>query len=273
MNSPTLFLVPVDFTQASISAIKFAVGLVQQPGDEVMLLHVVSDDRELMTEGVKLGLIADEYIPTNVKSSTKVVIGKVASTVGEVANATNASLIVLGTHGKSGISKLFNSYAFHIVEHSHTPFIIVQEETSFNAINRIILTIDTERESTQILRTAVSLGKLFGAEIILVAATQKDSTFKAKSDRNILICRNYLSEHGIKHRIEMVDGRHFIENIFKLSKELQVDMIAATYYQQHIHIFTDSFVRTLANNDLHIPLLTMEHETTHFGGQFGAMFG
>ncbi len=273
MNKPKLFLVPVDFTPASVSAIKFAVGLIQEPVDEVMLLHVVSDDQEMMSEGVKLGLFADEYIPSNVKYSTKVVIGKIAASIGQVAKVTHASLIVLGTHGKSGISKLFNSYAFQIVENSHTPFIIVQEETSFNAINRIILTIDTERESTQILRMAASLGKLFDAEIILVAATQKDSTFKAKSDRNILICRSYLNAHGVKHRIEMVDGKHFVENIFKLSKELEVDMIAATYYQQHIHIFTDSFVRTLANNDLHIPLLTMEHETTHSGGQFGAMFG
>ena len=273
MNSPKLFLVPVDYTPASVSAIKFALGLVQQPEDEVMLLHVVPNEHELMAEAVKLELFSDEHIPSHMKSSSKVLAGKVAQTIGQAAKVAKASLIVLGTHAKSGISKLFNSYAFQIVESSHTPFIIVQEETNFNSIKRIILTIDTERESTQILKTAASLGKLFQAEIILVAASQKDPNFKAKSDRNLIICRNYLSENGIKHRIEIVDGKHYVENIFKLSKELEVDMIAATYYQQHIHIFTDSFVRILANNELHIPLLTMENESTHSGGQFGAMFG
>lgn len=273
MNSPKLFLVPVDYTPAAVSAVKFAMGLVQHPEDEIMLLHVVPNEHELIAEGMKLELFSKEHIPDQVKSSTKVLSGKIASTIGKAAKVAHASLIVLGTHAKSGMSKLFNSYAFQIVENSHTPFIIVQEETSFSSIKRIILTIDTERESTQILKTAASLGKLFKAEIILVAAAQKDANFKAKSDRNLLICRNYLSENGIEHRIEIVDGKHFVENIFKLSKELDVDMIAATYYQQHIHIFTDSFVRTLANNELHIPLLTMENESTHSGGQFGAMFG
>ena len=119
----------------------------------------------------------------------------------------------------------------------------------------------------------VALGKIFDAEILLVAALQKDPEFRAKSDRNLMICKNFLSEQQIRHSVELVDGGNFVEEIFRLSKVNGVDLIAATYYQQHFHLFTDSFVRTLANNDLHLPLLTIENETTHSGGQFGAMFG
>lgn len=273
MKTPKLILVTVDFTRASVSATKFALGLVEHDRDQIQLLHIVDSEDDEVSSAIKLGLFADEYIPSTITFSTKVVRGKIAVTIGQFADTIKASLIVLGTHCKTGIGKLFNSYAFQIVEHCHSPFIIVQEETTYKAIKKIILTIDTERESMHILRTAAALGKMFDAEILLVAAYQKDPEFKSKSDRNLLICKKYLTEQQIKHSVELVDGKDFIGNIFRLSADRGVDMIAATYYQQHFHIFTDSFVRTLANNELHIPLLTMENETTHSAGQFGAMFG
>jgi hypothetical protein len=135
------------------------------------------------------------------------------------------------------------------------------------------MTIDLDRGSIQILKMAVQMSKLFNSEIILVAAEQTDPYFKSKRDVNLTVCNKYLTEHKVVHSIEYVEGKHFVENIFKLCKEHNADMLAATYYQQHVHIFTDSFVRTLANNELHIPLLTMDEEATHSGGQFGAMFG
>lgn len=273
MSASKLFLVPVDFTPAAISATKFSAGLIQNQTDEIVLLHVVKNKHELATEKVRLESFAKEYLPSTVRCSTHVVSGKVAETIGKFAKATKASLIILGTHCKTGLGKLFNSYAFQIVEHSRTPFIMVQEETNFKAINKIVMTIDSERESTQIIKTAVSFGQLFDAEIILVAAKQTDAELKAKADRNLFICSSYLIDYKVKHSIKFVDGKNFVDNIFKLSKELKADLIAATYYQQHVHVFTDSFVRTLANNELHIPLLTMEHESTYSGGQFGAMFG
>ena len=273
MSASKLFLVPVDFTPASISAAKFSIGLIQNPTDEIALLHVVKNNIDISTEKVKLENFAKEHLPSNVRCSTHVVSGKVAETIGKFAKATKASLVVLGTHCKTGLGKLFNSYAFQIVEHSRTPFIMVQEETNYKAIKKIVMTIDSERESTQIIKTAVSFGQLFDAEIILVAAKQTDAELKAKADRNLFICNSYFNEHNVRHSIKFVDSKNFVDNIFKLSEELEADLIAATYYQQHVHVFTDSFVRTLANNELHIPLLTMEHESTYSGGQFGAMFG
>jgi nucleotide-binding universal stress UspA family protein len=267
------YLVPVDFTPASVSATLFTIGLANNEKDSIILLHIIKSEREHLLASKTM----DEFVLThcagNKNVQSKVVIGNVSEEIGEAAKILESDLIVLGTHCATGLGKLFNSYAFKIIDESPTPLLIVQEETSFQQIKKIVMTIDLERGSIQILTMAAHLSKLFNSEIILVAADQTDHYFKGKRDVNLMVCKKYLTEHKVPHSIEFIDGKHFVENIFKLCKEQNADMLAATYYQQRVHVFTDSFVRTLANNEFHLPLLTMSEEATHSGGQFGAMFG
>ena len=266
------YLVPVDFTPASVSATLFTIGLANNEKDSIILLHIIKSEREHLLASKTM----DEFVLThctgNKNVQSKVVIGNVSEEIGEAAKILESDLIVLGTHCAAGLGKLFNSYAFKIIDESPTPLLIVQEETSFQQIKKIVMTIDLERGSIQILTMAAKMSKLFNSEIILVAADQTDHYFKGKRDVNLIVCKKYLTEHKVPHSIVFVDGKHFVENIFKLCKEQNADMLAATYYQQHVHVFTDSFVRTLANNEFHLPLLTMAEEATHSSGQFGAMF-
>lgn len=269
----SIYLVPVDFTPASISSTKFAVNMANNEIDEIYLLHIIKSDNDRKEAEQIMKDFVEQHAGEHKNVKTRIVEGKLVEEIEQAAKILATDLIILGTHCISGIGKLFNSYAFKIVENSPVPLIIVQEEAVFKPIKKVVMTIDLERESIQIMDMAAHIGKLFNSEIILVAKTQDDPYFRSRRDVNIQVCHKYLNDRNVAHSIEFVDGKDFIENIFELCKEKNADMLAATYYQQHVHLFTDSFVRTLANNELHIPLLTMDEETTHSGGQFGAMFG
>lgn len=272
-NHTVTYLVPVDFTPAAESATRFAIDLAKTSGAEIILLHIIRSERERREAELEMQTFAEKNASTHEKLQTKIVEGNLAEEIEQVTKIMNADLIILGTHCITGLGKVFRSHAFKIVEDVSVPLIIVQKETEFKAIKKIVMTIDLERESIQIVSMASKISKLFNSEIILVAMEQTEHEFKQKVNVNMLVCQKILNEKNVKHKILFTDKKDFIGNIFKICQDENADLLAATYYQQHVHIFTESFVQTLAYNDFHIPLLTMDEQATHSGGQFGAMFG
>lgn len=273
MEKTNTYLVPVDFTPAAVSATKFAIDLAGKNDSEIILLHIIKSERDRREAEHSMKTFADEHASGFTKLTTKVVEGSLTEEIEQVTKIMDVDLIVLGTHCITGLGKVFRSHAFKIVEDVSVPLIIVQKETEFKAIKKIVMTIDLERESVQIISMAVKISKLFNSEIILVAKEQHEPEFRQKVDIHMAICHKIMREKGVEHKIIFVDGKDFVGNIFQICKDENADMLAATYYQQHVHIFTESFVQTLAYNDLHIPLLTMDEESTHSGTQFGAMWG
>lgn len=268
------YLVPVDFTPASVSATRFAIDLSKNEADEIVLFHVIKSEKERhKAELTMQGFVVEHTQDYKGKLTTKVIEGSLTEEIEEAVKILGVDLVVLGTHCITGLGKVFRSYAFKIVEDISVPLIIVQKETVFQKIHKIMMTIDLERESVQIVRMAANIGKMFNSEIILVAKEQTEAHLRTRTDINMAVCHKVLEEHNIAHKFIYVDGKDFVGKIFKLCQEENVDMLAATYYQQHVHVFTESFVQTLAYNDFHIPLLTMDEESTHSGTQFGAMWG
>ena len=268
----TTYLVPVDFTTASESATKFAIELAENSKADIVLLHVIKSAKDKRQAEMEMAAFVEKHAAQYDLLQTRVIEGSLADEIHGAAKILQADMIVMGTHCITGIGKVFKSHAFKIVEHVSIPLIIVQKETSFKAIKKIVLTIDLERESVQIVRMAANISKLFNSEIILVAKEQSASSDRQRRNINLQICHKVLEEKDINHKIVLLEGKDFVADIFKLCKEERADLLAATYYQQHVHLFTESFLETLAYNELHIPLLTMEEESSQAGG-FRAMGG
>jgi nucleotide-binding universal stress UspA family protein len=269
-----IYLVPVDFTPASVSATRFAIDMSRNEADEIVLLHIIKSDKgRLKAEMEMKAFAAANTTDFKGKITTKIVQGSLTQEIEEAVKILGIDLVVLGTHCITGLGKVFKSHAFKIVEDISVPLVIVQKETVFQKINKIMMTIDLERESVQIVSMASNISKMFDSEIILVAKEQTEAQFRTRTDINMAVCQKVLNDRNIAHKFIYVTEKDFIGKIFNLCKEENVDLLAATYYQQHVHVFTESFVQTLAYNDFHIPLLTMDEKSTHSGTQFGAMWG
>ncbi len=271
MDNSHLLIVPVDFSSASYSSTKFALDLARKKGNHVCLFHIVGSEFDRTAAELQLEDFASKHLEGFDNFSTKVIIGKVNTDIAIAAESMKASLIILATHGATGMKKLFGSYAFKIVEHSKVPLIIVQEGTEFHEIKKIVMTIDLEKESLQIIKNVASISKMFNSEIILVGINHSDELFKKKIELNLNVCKKYLNENGINYSIELVDGSAFVQHIFDVCRNQHADLLAATYYQNSFHLFTDSFVRALSKNELHIPVLTIDSENTILGAQYGFM--
>ncbi|REJ64831.1 MAG: universal stress protein [Planctomycetota bacterium] len=133
-------LCPVDFSKSSKAALDYAAALARESEARLVLLHVVENplaydttfsgpaptEKEMqeaehefadMLEG--LGDIATEH---------RTVLGDPAACVVQAAEEDSADLVVVGTHGRTGLSRLLmGSVAEEVVRKAPCPVIAVKQ--------------------------------------------------------------------------------------------------------------------------------------------------
>jgi len=141
-------LVPVDFSVHSEFALQYAIALAHRLNASLHLLHVVEDPvatGALAPEGVftdldelRAELIADAerrlltYRGQAERAQVPVVtaarVGLTSPAILEHAKTLNVDLIVMGTHGRTGVAHLFvGSVAERVLRHAPCPVLTVRE--------------------------------------------------------------------------------------------------------------------------------------------------
>src|SRR5687767_3888823 len=147
MTRITRILVPTDFSTTADAALEYAFVLADRFGASLHLLHVVADPfiadgmaaetyvldapalREAMLEDARERL-AHRAAPretTATRIETEVLFGHGARTIAEYAAERGADLIVMGTHGRTGVAHLLlGSIAERLVRTAPCPVLTVR---------------------------------------------------------------------------------------------------------------------------------------------------
>jgi len=135
-----------DFSQASERALDEAVGLAQQFGAQIWIVHVIEPVHYVTGEefaAADLYTRLEEATERNAAASMEKLIGRLgnlgvkaetlllkgtpAEQIVNAAKERNADLIVIGTHGRTGLSKLFmGSVAGKVVSTADCPVLTVR---------------------------------------------------------------------------------------------------------------------------------------------------
>jgi nucleotide-binding universal stress UspA family protein len=137
-------LSPIDFSDPSRNALRYAVAFAKQFGAELHLLYVVEpamypadlsfgqvgmvdiDSVLEQSAGEEIAKWQKEHVPAEVVSSVSVVHGKPFAEIIAYATANNVDMIVIATHGHSGIDHmLFGSTAEKVIRKSPCPVLTV----------------------------------------------------------------------------------------------------------------------------------------------------
>ena len=150
MKSFDRILMAVDFSDNSGYALDYAVTLAKQFNSELLLLHVINEpvdlrgfyvphisfeqlEKEIET-GAKAMMeqLCAEKLPSLGNYKTKIVTGTPFDEITRIASETEASLIVMGTHGRTGLDHIiFGSTAERVVRGAACPVLTIRlpEET------------------------------------------------------------------------------------------------------------------------------------------------
>ena len=153
MKAINKILCPVDFSEPSHAALHTAVDLADRYSAEIVLFHAINQidptpspsytlthhlmDQipqimQQMTENAHNALkeLSDNHIAGRVPSRQLVEIGDPAASIVDAAGQEQADLIVIATHGRSGIKGFFfGSVAEKVVRTAECPVLTVKYHT------------------------------------------------------------------------------------------------------------------------------------------------
>lgn len=137
-------LVPIDFSDCSRKALRYAVPFARQFGASLTLLNVVGVNygggefgaidfatlEKQMAESAadQLKRLLEEEVPADVPADAVVRIGHPASSIADTARQRNTDLIIISTHGYTGLKHiLLGSVTENVVRHAPCPVLTVRE--------------------------------------------------------------------------------------------------------------------------------------------------
>ncbi|MEE9140170.1 MAG: universal stress protein [Alphaproteobacteria bacterium] len=145
MSEYRLILCPVDFSEASKRAFEAALDLAARLKAEVRVIHVYELPASVLPEGVleapsdleavieerlqkRLDAFVGDGAAERVNVTTGVCEGVAYVEITEAAKELDADMIVIGTHGRTGLAHmLLGSVAEHVIRISDVPVLTVRE--------------------------------------------------------------------------------------------------------------------------------------------------
>jgi nucleotide-binding universal stress UspA family protein len=190
-------LCPVDFSDGSRAAVDRAVALARPTRADITGLFVLPaigpvgqeasshPSPEVLDEGVVSALTEDlqDFLrparEAGLAVRARVRIGDCVAQILDQARATDADLVVMGTHGRSRLARFgLGSVAATVLRKSACPVVTVggpsavRKAPSAARIERILCALDLTERSAHTLAYAVSLARSTGATLMLVHVLQ-----------------------------------------------------------------------------------------------------
>lgn len=174
---PKLILVPTDFSKAAAHAVRYASALGERFGAHLLVIYAdmfippvdftataggsFTLTRDEMIEGAReqLEAHAENNIERNVPYDVRVVVDDPVDAIVSEARESGANLVVMGTHGRSGVSRLiFGSVTEAVIRIAPVPVLAVNPSTSESAsVTRVLCPVNFTDACRAALRQAVAL--------------------------------------------------------------------------------------------------------------------
>lgn len=263
-------LVTTDFSTESLAGLRYAAALADRLKSRLAVLNVVEppsrfagvDTVILARPDTKVAALARAQLATDAqheqigtsKITPSVRIGKAFHEIITAAYEDSADLIVIATHGRTGVEHaLLGSTAERVVRHSPCPVLTVparvpakgksKASPAIPGVKKILVPVDFSNLSKEALPYAVLLAEKYQAEMVLIhvveefpidyllgpelmGETAMPLVKQAESDLARL-ATNLEAATGVKTSVLVRDGKPFRE-ICLAAKSAGVDLIVLT---------------------------------------------
>jgi nucleotide-binding universal stress UspA family protein len=197
----------IDFTDTCYKSVEFACEISKRASAKISLLHVSSDpgnDIKAEAEIKKYSrLLEDEKI----NFSINVAHGNFFSSVENAVAKIGSDLVIVGTHGKSGIRQnLLGSNILKLVQLLKVSTLVVQDLSVFpeGGFDRILFPVVPNLDFEQKTRKVSEFAKIFNSTISLYTLADHMSSYALEVQSNLKKTKAILYEEGIKYE-------HFVD--------------------------------------------------------------
>jgi len=263
-----IILVPTDFTEVGQNAIDHAVKAGEILNFKVTILHVINRETKASFGKKNTGSAVEEKLKEmvkTIKSESKVDVdylyreGSIFEIINEVATELKVNLMILGTHGKSGLQHLFGSYAMKVITQSPIPVVVVQKrQISDHGYKKIVFPIGIYTESRQQVFYAIVTSLLFKSEILVYKQTSKDAAERSKLNIITDQIEKEFKQKGVNYSIFEADKYTDFANLlldFAVSNSADMLMMMTDSNIENPNFNNSSWSEKLIFNLAQIPVL------------------
>ncbi|WP_299224609.1 universal stress protein [uncultured Psychroserpens sp.] len=272
-------IVPIDFSEHSEYALQTAAMLAKKNNAEILALHMLEMANNILTDSdneqqakavffLKLAeqkfedFLSRDYLK-GVKIIPIVKHFKVFSEVSEVAEDHSADLIVMGSHGSSGLSEIFvGSNTEKVVRHSNIPVLVVKQKPESVQVETVVFACDFSDEMVAPYLKARQFFKDSGSDLKLLYVNLPGERFKSSTEMEATVARFLEKADG---NVNAINNVHYISDytvesgVLNFSNIVGADLIAVpTHGRKGIaHFFSGSIGEDIANHST-LPVLTFK---------------
>lgn len=286
-KSQTMILVPIDFTEQSLIALREAENLAKTSKAELTLLSVIEEsgffarvfgdkteeEVDLLVKGTKTKLkeIAARSA-SRTGNNVKVMVsrGKVYHKIVEISESIDADYIVMGTQGQpKSMKRIMGSNANRVIRTSKIPVITIKGQDHKHC-DTIVLPLDLKKETKEKVSNAIDFARMFDAKVKIVSIikTSMDEDETRTLKNNLHQVHKFIASKGVD-----VDGDLLFKNksavineeILDYAYNNNADLIMIMTQQEDD--FTPHFLGSAAQNIIYnskVPVMSIRPKVTNF---------
>ena len=281
-------LFPTEFSTFSAKTWQAAAAFSKKYNGHIYLLHVVeppsgvvkflgefSNEKALKQAHVLMDKFLEGLDTEGVSYHKLVKIGKPVTQITQTVLELDASMIIMGTHGDSGVHEyLVGSNASQVVRSAPCPVLTMRDTGAEFDINNILLPLDLTKDTAEKVSRCVRLAEKFNASINVVSVYHpRDKADKANLQKKIEKVLPFIEQKGIKVESELIESKGSIsKRLLEYAKEKESDLICIMT-QQELNVkelFMGAEAVHIVNYSK-IPVLSMRPKNM-FGGKGGGSY-
>lgn len=272
-------IVPVDFSEYSEFALKAAALLSKKVPVEIYALHMLDLQEVNMSQtssysqekGIYFLKLAEQkfkkFLQKDFLKEVKVVPVikhyKVFSEVNAIAKEINADLIIMGSHGASGLKEFFTgSNTEKVIRYSEIPVLILKNELKDVDFSDIVFATDFSEETIPSYKRMLGSLDFLGAKKHLLFVNLPNEKFKTTPEMDTLANNFLMSAEGNVDRlinVNFVCAKTVEDGILSFSNAVGADLITIITHGRKglAHVFSGSISEDISNHSA-LPIMTFK---------------
>jgi len=274
-------LVSVDFSECSEYAAKAAASLVRKTKGKLFVFHVITVPdyegqkiqalEELPDTSKTLQQIRNKFEEflkkpffKGINTAEIILFNDVYQTLIDFSEENDIDLIVVGSHGSSGIRQLIiGSNTQKLIRLSNCPVLVVKNNIIKFDLKKVVFATDFSSQSYHAFMKMSELFEIYKSKVFLLKVVTKDD-FEITSDIRKK-AKRFADDLGLKNfSTEFINHHSVYEGILEYSQEVKPDIIAMSTEGRSLlyQVFNESIAEKVVNES-DLPVLCVKIENNN----------